>query len=89
MTETQQSPTNTQQSPTNGNPLEEASPTSLEEYFSRDPEGFTKQDLEVVVKELRRMREKWKVEEASGATKGKKASAQKRPEAGSFDDLGI
>lgn len=77
--------------PTGGNPLEEASPTSLEEYFSRDPEGFTKQDIEVVVKELRRMREKWKVEEASGAKVGKKASVQKasKPEAGNFDDLGL
>lgn len=53
------------------NPLSEASATSLDELFSRDPEGYTQKDLESVVKELRRMAEKWKGEEASGATKSK------------------
>jgi hypothetical protein len=58
------------------NPLNEASPRSLEEIFSSDPLNLTRQDRDVIVSELRRARENWIKEEASGK---KRSSAGKAP----------
>lgn len=58
-------------------PLTETNPESLEDIFScspldRKPEEWTK-----VVAELRRMREIWIKEEATGATKSRAAKSAK------------
>jgi hypothetical protein len=67
------------------NPLEEASPKSLEDVFNADPLELTRQDRDVIVAELRRMREVWVKAEAGGAKRAPKASA-----AGvSLSDLGL
>jgi len=44
--------------PTNAGPLAEASSASLDEFFSRRP-PFDEAALAAMVRELRRMREKW------------------------------
>lgn len=45
--------------------LAEASPLSIAELLSRDPEGFSRQDRAVVVDALRRQRERWQAAEAA------------------------
>jgi hypothetical protein len=60
--------------------LAEASLDSLSELFSRDPEGYSAQDLTKVIETYRAMRVKWKASEATAAAspKGPKvASAAK------------
>jgi hypothetical protein len=82
----------TETKPADVNPLLEASSKSLDELFSRDPAGYTQQDLEAVVAELRRMAAKWQQEEASGATKSKTgASVAKalKQQVNGLDDLGL
>lgn len=61
---------------TNESPLSEADPHSLDIYFSRNPREMVREDkergtnnIETIVRELRRQREKWKVEEAQGKTR--------------------
>ena len=77
------------------NPLSEATATSLDELFSRDPAGYIQRDLDAVVTELRRMAEKWKQEEAAGAkvsASGKaatKAAKAPKPELNDLGDLGL
>jgi hypothetical protein len=68
-------------------PLAEASPSSLDEYFSRNPRSMSDEDLRVIVKELRRQRERWKVAEAAGAVRAPKAPKTKQ--AVSLADLGL
>ena len=75
-------------------PLAEARPDSLQSYFSMDPLHLTRQDRDVIVAELRRMREKWKTEEQSGATKSRAAKAPTAPKKPappqlSLKDLGL
>lgn len=79
-----------QQTSTLTSPLAEASPTSLEELFSKDPFEFSKQDEETIVKALRAQRANWVLAEAGGATKapGVKA-APKAKETLNLDDLGL
>lgn len=68
-------------------PLAEASPSSLDEYFSRNPRGMSDDDLRLIVRELRRQRERWKAAEAAGATRAPKAAKPKQ--AVSLADLGL
>lgn len=51
-------------------PLEEALPSSLEEYFSRDPNGLSDRDVGIVCQALRQQRAKWLTDEAA-APKGR------------------
>lgn len=69
------------------NPLEEASPSSLEELFARDPLQLRDVDIETIVRELRRMREKWQSGDKPKAVKGRKA-APLDPNV-TLDDLGF
>ena len=46
--------------------LAEASEDSLSELFSRDPEGFTRQDRDQIVKALRAQRARFELAEAGG-----------------------
>ena len=48
--------------------LIEASPDSLSELFSRDPEGYTSQDLNRIIAEIREQRKRWEAAEAAGKT---------------------
>lgn len=57
-------------------PLAEASPTSLEDLFNKDPLQLTKQDLEQTVIYLRHARETFLKDEAA---KPKKAEPGKAP----------
>ena len=57
-------------------PLAEASASSLDEFFSRRP-PFDESTLIAMVRELRRMREKWEsLGESLKVTKKKKATAK-------------
>lgn len=70
------------------NPLEEAKTTSLDELFSRDPLRLTRADLEVMVAQLRIMRDRFLQEEAAPkAPKGPKPKAAKVVL--SLSDLGL
>ena len=52
--------------------LAEAEPESLSTLFSRDPEGYTQQDLATIVRVLQEQRERWlKAAEAGTTTPGK------------------
>lgn len=51
------------------NALAEASPESLGELLSRDPFGYSRQDRDRVVADLRAMRAKWAAAEAVGGHK--------------------
>lgn len=48
-------------------PLATAQPTSLDEFFSRDPLDLADQEIDVIVAEYRRQREVWAKAEAGGA----------------------
>jgi hypothetical protein len=52
----------------NDSPLSQVSETSLDDYFSSKP-PYSPQVLSALVSELRRMREKWQVEEREGKVK--------------------
>jgi hypothetical protein len=69
-------------------PLAEASVSSLDEFFSRRP-PFDEEALMAIVKELRRMREKWEsLGEAMPVTAKKRAAKSAAPPAQlSADDL--
>ena len=69
-------------------PLAEASVSSLDEFFSRKP-PFDEEALGAIVKELRRMREKWEsLGEGTPVTAKKRASKAAAPPAQlSADDL--
>lgn len=70
--------------------LAEASPESLAELFSRDPEGYSDQDLGKVIEALRAQRVRWAAAEATpkpqkeAAKKAKSLIATMNPE-----DLGL
>lgn len=70
-------------------PLEEANAVSLDELFSRDPEGYSSQDIDVIIKELRRQREAFAKAEAAGEAtpRAKKSTGPK--ETLSLSDLGL
>lgn len=75
------------------NPLAEASHSSLEELFSRDlaamPREARREALLSLVRGLREARLRWKVEEASGATRASKAKKVPKTTATSLSDLGL
>lgn len=48
--------------------LAEAEPESLSVLFSRDPEGYTQQDLATIVRVLQEQRERWLKAAESGVT---------------------
>lgn len=74
--------------PQTPSPLTEASPTSLEELFSKDPFEFSKQDEEAIVKALRAQRANWEIAERNGATKAPGVKAAPKPkETLNLDDL--
>ena len=76
--------------PGENNPLAEANPLSLDEYFSRDPLGLSDQDIGIIVVELRRMRAHWVVAESQGKTKAPKVpKAPGEKKAVDLNDLGI
>lgn len=66
----------------NPSPLAEASPSSLQELFDRDPLQLTDPDIEKIVAELRAQRQRWE--------SGQKASKSKMQQVVlSLDDLGV
>jgi len=60
--------------------LSEASVDSLAELMSRDPEGYTRQDLSRVVDALRAMRAKWEAAEAAAPSKPRGPKATVSPQ---------
>lgn len=72
--------------------LVEASPDSLSELMSRDPEGYTRQDLDRIITVLREQRVRWQAAEAAG-TGGRSAAAKANAKAtstkASLGDLGL
>lgn len=72
--------------------LAEASGDSLSELFSRDPEGFQRQDLDRIIAVLRAKRAVWQANEhAEGAGKPKRKSAAEMlaKTASKAEDLGL
>jgi len=75
--------------------LAEASEDSLSELFSRDPEGFTRQDRDQIVKALRAQRARFELAEAEGkkAPRQLKAGAAAKPTSSTtsldLEDLGL
>ena len=59
-------------------------PTSLDELFSRDPLGLADADIDLVVAELRRMREVWET-----GQKAKPRSEKTSVKSLSLEDLGL
>lgn len=57
------------------NALAEASPESLGELLTRDPFGYSRQDRDRVVADLRAMRAKWALAEATGGHRKTKPKA--------------
>ena len=57
--------------------LAEASPESLTELFSRDPESYQQQDIKRIVEALRAQRERWKAAEGGREATAKKAKQPK------------
>ena len=56
--------------------LAEASPESLSLLFSRDPEGYSKQDLSKIIEVLREQRARFAKAEAEAQATGKKRGAK-------------
>lgn len=82
------------------NPLLEARVDSIDELFSRDPEGYTKgpdgspatgADMLAIVGGLRRQREIWEKAEAQGAKRAPnpKAGAVGKAKVADLSDLGL
>lgn len=73
--------------------LSEASPDSLTELLSRDPEGYSRQDLDRIIALMREQRSRWEAA-AAAAPKGRARVAPGRSTLGttvaaSLDDLGL
>lgn len=84
--------------PTSVNPLSEARVDSIDELFSRDPEGYTKgpdgttgtgPDMIAIVAGMRRQREIWEKAEAAGATRAPSAPKVGKPKVADLGDLGL
>ena len=72
--------------------LKEALPDSLGELMSRDPEGYSQQDLGVVVAAMRAQRERLQAGIASGEIKQQrvpKAAVSLKSPVSNADDLGL
>ncbi len=58
--------------------------------LSRDPEGYTRQDLDRIIFLMREQRARWEATEAAGPRKAPKASSKlSSTVAASLDDLGL
>lgn len=68
--------------------LSEAYPTSLQELFSRDPEGYQRQDLAAIVTAMRQWRIRLEEAEAAGK-KPRQTRAQIESAPIDLDSLGI
>lgn len=76
--------------PTNPQVLSEAQPDSLQELFSRDPEGYQRQDRDKIVSELRAMRKRFQQTELLGKKpSAKRASAKNLTTTSDLEDLGL
>jgi hypothetical protein len=80
------------------NPLLEARVDSIDELFSRDPEGYTKgpdgspasgPDMQAIVAGLRRQREIWEKAEAAGAKRAPSQKAGGKSAVADLSDLGL
>ena len=82
------------------NPLSEAKIDSIDDLFSRDPEGYTRSadgnpatgpDMLAIVAGLRRQREIWDKAEAAGAKRAPsaKAGSSTKPKVADLSDLGL
>ena len=73
--------------------LSEASPDSLTELFSRDPEGYSKQDRVRIISAFREQRVKWQASEEAAPSRTRSAGAKADPKTllsqHSADDLGL
>lgn len=71
--------------------LAEASPDSLSELLSRDPQGWSRVDRDRVVRDLRAQRAKWEAAEAAGAKapKAVKVSDRTLTAKRNAEDLGL
>ena len=73
--------------------LAEASEDSLSELFSRDPEGFQRQDRDLIVKALRAQRARFELAEAEGKKAPRQLKAGAKPTSSStsldLEDLGL
>lgn len=74
--------------------LKEAQADSLSELFSRDPEGFQRQDRDQIVKALRAQRERLRAAELAGGgslrkTAGAKVAGGPSASTASSEDLGF
>lgn len=65
--------------PTVPEQLLEATPTSLDELFQRDPKDLSDQDIGRIVAELRRARQNWQVTEVQAKSKPKAPAKAKSP----------
>ncbi len=79
-------------------PLSEARIDSIDELFSRDPEGYCKgpdgspasgADMQAIVAGLRRQREIWDKAEAQGAKRAPSPKAGTKPKVADLSDLGL
>lgn len=71
------------------NALAEASPDSLTELLSRDPEGYSKLDRSRIVAALREQRVRWQESEAAGRPRAARGSKAVEVSAATSDELGI
>lgn len=84
--------------PTAPNPLLEARVDSIDEFFSGDPEGYTKgpdgspasgPDMQAIIAGLRRQREIWEKAEAQGAKRAPSPKAGAKAAVADLSDLGL
>lgn len=71
------------------NPLAEASPASLDEFFSRNPWEMTDGEFLKMIHEFRRQRVAWLAAEAAGAKRAPVAKKSRVANASTLKDLGL
>lgn len=75
---------------TKTNPLLEASPSSIEDLWSKHPLEWTDEEIRFGVEYERKLLADWQVAEASGKTRGSKTPKKSAPSSGlDLKDLGI
>lgn len=65
---------------------------SIDELFSRDPEGYSTQDLDTIITSLLKQREIWRAASAAGAKRAPaspKAKGPAKPSVNDLSDLGL
>lgn len=70
------------------NALAEANPESLTEFLSRDPFGYSEQDIARGVAEFRAARARWEAAGAVGGKRGGRAPAAVKPKI-NLDEIGL